>query len=67
MKRLTDLSDRHLLTLLRTGKKNGARPFLRHPRVMIEMREEVIRRDLMPPDPTNFIITNEVLNRAAQK
>lgn len=48
MRPFATLPDYLLLALMRSGKQNGARPFLRHPQVMIQLREECMRRDLMP-------------------
>lgn len=45
------LKDHHVAALLSRGKLNGARPFLQHARVMIELRHEAERRGITTVAP----------------
>lgn len=41
------MKDCHLATLHRLGRDSGARPFFRHPKMMIALRDEMERRGIL--------------------
>lgn len=61
------LKDHHVAVLLSRGKLNGARPFLQHPRMMIELRMEAERRGIAKVTPAEQHYRDLMVERVYKK
>lgn len=62
-----DMSDRSIEMLHRNGKRNGARPFLKHPRIMQALRAEAEERGISVIGHGEVIYREAVIHEALRK
>lgn len=61
------MSNRSIEMLHRNGKRNGARPFLKHPRIMRALRAEAEERGISVIGHGEVIYREAVVNKAIKK